>query len=87
MPRPKSLIEKVVLNLWLPLETRARIDLHLVSPLEGKVPRGAYSEFFTERAREYLDWETLDLGILGGPSGYFVRGPKEMVDYLKGKLQ
>lgn len=82
--KPKSAIEKVKMTLWLPLEVRAALDLHLVSDLEGRVPHGAYIEFFSARTKEYLEWETLDLGLFGGPAGYFVKGPKEMIQYLKG---
>lgn len=85
MARPKAPVPKVVLNLWLPLEVRTKLDLHLVSELEGRVPHGAYSDFFTARVKEHFEWETLDLGLHGGPAGYFIRGPKEMIAWLKAK--
>lgn len=83
----RSLIEKVVLNLWLPLDVRAKLDLHLVSGLEGRVPYGAYSEFFSERVREHLEWTVLPLEAYGLAPGYFVKGPKDMIEKLKAVLE
>jgi hypothetical protein len=75
--------EKSRITVWLPLEDRARLDLQLYSDLESRVPLGAYTEFFSARVREHLEWATLDLTALGFPPGYFVRGPKEMVERLR----
>lgn len=83
MPKQKSLTPKVVLNLWLPLEVRAKVDLALYSDFEGRVPKGDYSAFFESRVREYFDWQKLDLAPIGFPPGYFVKGPKEMIERLK----
>lgn len=87
MGRHKLLVPKICLNLWFPLDVRARLDLTLVSELEGKVPKGSYSEFFTERTKEYLDWPVLQLEAFGFPPGFFVKGPKEMIEKLKAKLE
>lgn len=79
MPRHKSLFPKVRMNIRLPLELRARLDLILLSDLEGRVPLGDYSDFFTARTREHLEWKTLNFG----DSGDFVRGPVETIKRLK----
>lgn len=87
MPKIRSLNPKIVLNLWLPPDLRAKVDLALVSELEGKVPKGRYSDFFSDRIREYFDWPVLDLGLYGYPEGYFVKGPKDMIERLKLTLE
>lgn len=83
MPAKKSLTPKQVLNLWLPLDIRAKLDLTLYSELECRVPKGAYTTLFTRLTREHLEWATLDLAPLGFPPGYFIRGPKEMVERVR----
>lgn len=86
MPRPKSAVPKHLLKAMIPQELRARLDLLLYSELEARVPLGRYSEFITERLQEYFSWETLDLGLYGFGQGYYVRGPKAMIEALKEKL-
>ena|SRR5436190_21137390 len=78
MPRPSKATER--LNLRLPLELKARLDLLLLSELEGRVPYGDYTAFFSERLREFLEWKTLDLSPYGIPG--FVRVPREVVESL-----
>lgn len=85
MPRPKR--ESTRLTLRLPLNLRAKLDLFLVSTIEGRVPHGDYAAFFTERVREFFEWEGLDLTPYDFPPGYFVRGPKEMIEQLKRRLE
>jgi hypothetical protein len=70
----------------LPESVRARLDLLLFSDLEGRVPKGGYQGFFLERIQEYFDWRKLDLTPLGFPPGYFVAGPRAMIDHLERKL-
>lgn len=55
MPRPRAAIPRRLLNLALPEDLRARLDLHLYSEVEGRVPQGAYQEFFSRLIREELD--------------------------------
>lgn len=52
--RPANIIPSERMTLWLPADLRARIDLHLFSEVEGRIPRGAYTEFFSSLAREYI---------------------------------
>lgn len=55
MGRPKLLDVRRKLTLeGIPETLLARLDLILLNPTTGKVPRGAYSRFFAERTEEYL---------------------------------
>jgi len=45
MPRPKRTIRTTYINLSVQENVRAVLDLRLYSPLEGRVPHGAYSEY------------------------------------------
>lgn len=85
MPRTKG-PEKSLLKAMVPVELRGRLDLELISEIEGRVPQGKYSEFVEARLREHFSWDTLNLEAYGLPAGYFVRGPKEMLQALLVKL-
>lgn len=87
MPRPKNSNPSVPLHVYLPPDARARLDLHLYSEAEERVPQGAYARFLSARIREFFEWRTLDLALYGMPKGYFVRGPRDMIDYLERKLK
>lgn len=86
MPRKKAVTQTVLIKAKVLPELRAKMDLLLVSEVEGRVPLGKISEFVSERLREHFDWEELDLGLHGGPQGYFVRGPKDMIEWLRQQL-
>ena len=86
MPGRASLDPSVRLTTSLPESVRARLDLHLHSEVEGRVPRGAYQDFLVERIYEHFEWKILDLSSYGLPEGYFVRGPEAMINALKEKL-
>ena len=86
MSRPKSHNPSILLNVALSPEVRARMDLHLYSEVEERIPKGAYQTFLSARIREYFDWRQLDLTPFGFPAGYFVKGPKDMVERLKEAL-
>jgi hypothetical protein len=72
--------------LHLPLDLRTQLDLALYSEVESCVPHGEYTKFFSERVREHFGWTTLELKAFGFPEGYFVRGPREMIETLKAAL-
>lgn len=55
MGRPKHTDRRIARPLQLPESLSARIDLHLWSDLEQRVPYGKFSEFMAEAAREKLD--------------------------------
>lgn len=86
MPRMKAVTPKGRLTLKLPPELLGRLHLHLVSEVEGRIPKGDIGEFFAARLKEYFDWEVLDLSLYGFPTGYFVRGPTGMIESLRGFL-
>lgn len=54
MPRAKKTIRPVGKHICFPEDVVARVDLELYSPLEGRVPFGAWQEFLTELIRQYF---------------------------------
>lgn len=87
MPRKPDLDRPIPLNLKLPERIRARLDLFLFSPLEGRVRQGSYQEFFLVRIQEFFDWKRLDLAPYGFAPGYFIAGPREMVEAIERRLK
>jgi len=75
MPRRPSVIRPTSLHISLPEDVRVKLDLLLYSPIEQRIPRSAYQEFFAERIREFLGWRRLTLEPYGYPQGYFIAGP------------
>lgn len=55
MGRPKLVDRRIARPLQLPEALSARVDLHLWSELEQKVPYGAFSKFVAEALTEKLD--------------------------------
>lgn len=55
MPRPRDVIRKVKLGVWITEDLRARLDLRLYSPTEGRIPFKAYSDFVEKAIRDLLD--------------------------------
>lgn len=53
--RPPNVMRPVKLTTNIPEDLRAQLDLHLFSPVEGRIPKGAYSRFLCERIREFFD--------------------------------
>ena len=87
MPRRPNVIPTEHLHIKLDASARAQVDLHLYSPLEGRVPRGAHKAFFERLINEHFTWATLDLSAYGFSPGSFIRGPKPMVDELASLLE
>ena len=87
MPRKPDIIRPSLLHLSIPEDVRAKLDLFLYSPLESRVPKGAYQRFFIERIQEFFGWRRLDLTPYGCPAGFFVSGPREMLDHLETVLK
>jgi hypothetical protein len=54
MPRKPFIEGRFHLNLSLPETMRAKLDMLLWSPAEGRVPRGAYQAFFIDRINEFF---------------------------------
>ena len=82
MPRRASVTPNAHLHITLNPEVKVKLDLHLFSELEGRIPKGAHQSFITERIQEFFDWKRLDLSPFGFPQGYFISGPKGMVELL-----
>lgn len=54
MAKPRKTIRPTPLNLALPEDLRAVLDLKLYSPLEGRVPHGAYSKYIGDLLHKAL---------------------------------
>lgn len=52
--RPQNILRPVKLTTYLPEDLRAKLDIHLYSEVEGRVPHGAYSAFLADRVREFF---------------------------------
>lgn len=83
MPRPKAVNPPVTLKAMIPVELRAKLDLLLVSEVEGRIPLGEISAFITSLLRRHFEEQTLDLQPYGFPAGFFVRGPAEMLKAVR----
>ena len=85
MGHPINLIPCTPLNTSLPVDVRARLDLHLFSDVEGRVPKGAYQRLLTELINQYLDNRVLDLAPYFGtlPEEAIVRGSSSVIARLK----
>lgn len=87
--RQPDIIRPIKLTTTLPEDIRARLDIHLYSPLEERIPKGAYQQFFIERIREYFDTKTLDLSqYCRVPSrGMVIRGSETSINLLRDMLR
>ena len=54
MARPKQTIQSVYRNLAIPEPLAAKLDLELYSTLEGRIPTGAYKEFFANLLEQHF---------------------------------
>ncbi len=86
MGRRKSLDPTIPLELSLPESLHTKVTVLLWSTVENRVPLGGYSNFFIERIREFFSWRRLPLEPYGLPEGYFIAGPKEMIDRVEAAL-
>ena len=87
MPRRPDVDRPTQLETSIPTSLRSRLDLHLYSEVEGRIPLGAYKEFFSERIREYFESRRLELSPYGFPEGFYVYGPKDMIASLEHRLK
>jgi hypothetical protein len=55
MARQRNIIPPVHLTTSLPQDLRARLDLHLWSKTEGRVPFGAYQRLLIALLTDYLN--------------------------------
>jgi hypothetical protein len=54
MGRPRKTTPQIRVGFTLPQDLVARIDAHLTSDVEGRVPHGDKSKFFESLTREYF---------------------------------
>lgn len=90
MPRPPSLTPRSTLNLVLRNDLRIKLDILLWSAVEGRVPLGAYREFFEARLAEFFsEAATLNLApfIPNTDPSLVVRGSPAAIERLKAFLQ
>lgn len=88
MPRPKPIIPNEEIHITVPQDVKGKLAIHLWSNTEGKVPFGAYNDFFRARLQEYFDRGSLDLApfVAACPPGSLVFGPKHLILLLNQQL-
>lgn len=88
MPRPKNARPSRILNLALPADIGARLDLFLYSEAEQRIPFAAHQRFISDRVREFFATESLDLAeidpMVSGP--HLVRASPDVIRYLRDRL-
>jgi hypothetical protein len=82
--RQPDILRPIKLTTTLPEDIRAKLDLHLFSDLEGRIPKGAYQAFFIDRIQEFFDSRSLDLAkyLPGLPTSAIVRGSAAAISIL-----
>lgn len=55
MARPLHILRPVKVHIAVPEDLKAKIDLHLWSNVEGKIPHGVMSGFFVDLARKFFN--------------------------------
>jgi len=87
MARRAAIIPKEQFHVSMDAGLKQKLELFLWSEVEGRVPKGAQSEFTETRFREFFEHGRLNLERFGFPPGYFVNGPKEMLVELSKRLE
>ena len=54
MPRRPNIVPAVKIHYYIDSDVWTMMTLHLYSPLEKKVPYGAYSKFISDLIRDYF---------------------------------
>lgn len=62
MPRPRNAVPSRNLHVALPGDLGARLDLHLFSTAEQRIPFAAHQKFILARVAEFFHRSTLHLG-------------------------
>ena len=55
MPRRPNITRGIRLELQIPEDLRVKLDLHLWSALEGRVPHSAYTKLIVQLLNDYFD--------------------------------
>lgn len=61
MARPFNVIRPTSLHVFLPEDIRAKLDIHLYSAVEGRVPQGAYGRFIAGLVREFFEPKSVNV--------------------------
>lgn len=85
MARRPNIVRSVSIHTFISEDLRAKLDLHLYSPLEGRVPNGAYRRFMEERIREFFERAQLDVSTFTGAAvgNDKVYGSSVVIEHLK----
>lgn len=83
-----SIIPSQRLTIALPMPTFSKMLLHLHSPLEGRVPQGAYAMFLGSLIEAYFTNKHLDIAPFAAsdPGAFIVSGTKEAIAALESTL-
>lgn len=86
--RPPSINPARSLNTHLDERLMAQLDILLFSPLEGRIPKGAYQRFFEALLRRSFDEKELDLAPFVGalPGEHVIRAAPETLAILTQQL-
>lgn len=90
MPRPRNVTPSIVLHVSLPGDIGARLNLHLYSEAEQRIPFAAYQRFLVDRVREFFGRQILPLSpyFAGSvPPDSYVYGSPEVIEMLRKALE
>lgn len=87
MPPKAALVPNEHLHIRIEPTLKQRMDLILFSESQQRIPKGAHKDFVEARIREWFEWRKQSLEMFGFPPGYFVAGPREMIDALVARLE
>ena len=89
MPKRPYLIPSQQLNVALPRPLYDQLSAHLYSPLEGRVPYKANSDFITGLLRDFFAARQFDLAPYTGstPGHFIITGSEAAIDSLRNVLE
>lgn len=89
MARPRNASPARNIHVALPGDIWPRLELHLYSEAERRVPFAAYQRFLVERIREFFGRATLDVApyFTEIPHDSYVYGPRPVIEMLKKALE
>lgn len=89
MGRRPNILRTVSIHTFISEDLRAKLDLHLYSDLEGRVPNGAYRRFLEDRIKEFFERAQLDVSQFTGAAvgNDKVYGAPVVIEHLKQYLE
>ena len=89
MPKPRNAVPGRDVHIVLAEEDASRLELHLWSEAEQRIPFAARQRFFTERLREFFGRGSIDLGLYlrDVQVGSYVYGPAPTIERLREELE